>query len=204
MIDLACSIPPSITLAISGGVDSMSLLDFAIQGRRKVKVIHIDHGTAHAKEARAFVESYCKQINVPCDVHTFPALYDGLDVPEEVWREFRLGVYKQYTSKGEYLATGHHADDNLEWAIMSFVHGNIGKFMKPVDEEHKLLKPFLFTDKEELVSWCERKSVPYITDPTNIGTDNVRARLRSKVIPELLAIHPGMKSSIKNRAMRNV
>jgi tRNA(Ile)-lysidine synthetase-like protein len=195
VIQLATPIPRSIVLAVSGGSDSMSLLSFCQRGRKQIKVIHIDHGTLFAKESRAFVEKYCAKHSLSLDVYEVP---DAIKHTEEAWRDYRLGIYKRYTSVGEFVATGHTNDDLAEWFIMSSLHGK-GCFMKPVDEEHRLLKPFLYTSKEELIAWCLRFDVPFLTDPTNEGTSNARAKLRS-IMPTLLSIHPGFKSSIKNKA----
>ncbi len=195
MIQLACPIPRSIVVAVSGGSDSMSLLSFCQRGKKQIKVIHIDHGSKHAKEARAFVESYCAKHSLSLDVYEVP---EAIKHTEEAWRDYRLGVYKKYTSAGGYVATGHTADDLIEWYLMTALHGQ-SKFMLPVDEEHKLIKPFLYTEKDELIAWCRKFEVPYVIDPTNFGDGNTRAKLRS-IMPVLLSIHPGFKTSIKNKA----
>lgn len=200
MIHLATKLPIKFNIAVSGGPDSMALLDFAIQGRRQVNVIHIDHGTKFSKSAREFVEAYCVKHNIPYQTHVYNDY--GMPANEEVWRNFRLDVYKQYTNKGEYVATAHHLDDLIEWGLLTFIHGK-ANYMKPLDKEHKLIKPFLYTEKEVLVDWCKRKEVPYLTDPTNVGDSNARAKMRASIIPVLLDIYPGMKTSMMNAAKWN-
>lgn len=198
MLQLASKIPRSIVVAVSGGPDSMALLSFCMRGRKDITVLHVDHKTEHAKEARVFVEKFCKDNALKLVIGDIVNV-EGHN--ENAWREQRLGFYKTLaTNQGLYVATAHHLDDLVEWYLLSAIHGK-PNFMKPADEEYKLIKPFLFTEKEDLISWCDRFDVPYVIDPTNIGNDNSRAILRSSVIPTLLKIHPGMKTSIKNKAL---
>lgn len=195
MIQLATPIPRRVVVAASGGPDSQALLSFCQRGKKDITVLHIDHGTTHGKEARAHIEKYCADHSLPLVIREAPT---HTKHSENVWREFRLECYREFTSKGTYVATGAHFGDLLEWFLLTTIHGK-PKFMKAVDEEHKLLKPFLLTEKEELVKWCEKFNVPYVNDPTNIGQDNARAKLRADVIPALLSIHAGMKTSIRNK-----
>lgn len=195
MLQLACKIPRSICIAVSGGPDSMALLSFAQRGRKDITVLHVDHKTEHAKDARTFVEGYCCKHNLNLVVREIVGAVDG----ELAYREQRLGFYREFTSKGLYVATAHHANDLVEWYLLTSIHGK-EKFMLPVDETHKLLKPFLYTPKSELIAWCHKFDVPFVIDPTNFGEDNSRAVLRAQVIPALLSIHPGMITTITNKA----
>lgn len=200
MIHLACSVPRDIVLAVSGGPDSMALLDFCIRGKKNITVIHIDHGTFFAQQSREFVSNYCVNRNLKLDIYKVSS---NINPTEESWRNFRLGVYKNYTMQGKTIATGHHLDDFVEWYLLTAIHGK-ANFMRPSDNEYGLIKPFLYTHKETLLQWCAKKSVPYLIDPTNIGGDNARAKLRMHVIPTLLQIHPGLKQSISNKARKGI
>lgn len=195
MIHLACSIPNEIVVAVSGGPDSMALLDFCVAGRKDVTALYVHHGTHHASEAREVVGEYC----VPRGIRMLTRYVSPLvETTEEGWRGERLRIYREFTSQGKRVATAHHVDDAVEWWLMSALHGS-PKLMKPVDEEHGLLKPFLTTPKAELVDWCKRKGVVFIEDPTNKGSSNTRAVLRTSVMPHLLQIHPGLRSTIAGK-----
>ena len=61
MIRLSCKIPKKVTLACSGGRDSMSALEFLIKGSRDVTVAYYNHGTSHGHDAQEFLESFCKE-----------------------------------------------------------------------------------------------------------------------------------------------
>ena len=59
MIKLQGKLPRKISVAVSGGVDSMVALDF-LKRNHVVNVLHYNHGTGHSDEAEAFVTRYCK------------------------------------------------------------------------------------------------------------------------------------------------
>lgn len=196
MIKLACKIPRKIVIAVSGGPDSMALLNFCFRGRKDLTALHIDHKTKHAKDARKLVEDYCKQNNIPLVVNEVSTIEHN----ELVWRNERLRFYHNFTKNGVTVATAHHLGDVAEWYLFTALHGD-PKFMSAVDEEHKLIKPFLFTAKQELIDWCHKFEVPYVIDPTNEGEGNARAIMRG-IMPELLKVHSGFHSSIRNKMMK--
>lgn len=196
MFHLACKIPAEIVVAVSGGPDSQALLSFCQQGRRKITVLHVDHKTPHAVDARTLVESYCQKHHLNLVVREV----SGNSWSELEWRNERLQFYKEFTSRGLYVATGHQCDDLIEWYLFTAIHGK-AQYMTSIDEEHKLIKPFLYTEKSKLIEWCKTHDVPYIIDPTNEFGSNARAILRREVIPALLKVHPGLKTSIKNKGL---
>lgn len=199
MIRLACNIPHKVVIAYSAGPDSSALLSFAIAGRKNVIPLFVDHGTEFSKVSLDIAKKYCQDNNLELIVrHAKPESRTELE-----WRNDRLEIYKEFTGKGLFVATGATLDDAMEWYLLSALHGN-PKLMAPVDVEHKLIKPFLFAEKVELLSWCHRKNIQYAIDPTNIGEYNSRALLRSEAIPALLKIHPGFKSTIKNKLLETL
>lgn len=193
MINLACPIPHKIVIAVSGGPDSMALLDFCRRGRKDITILHINHGTQHAKEAHSLVYKYAQENKIDLVVR----YTDNVKHTENDWRNYRLEVYRGFTQQELYVATGHQLDDLVEWYLLGALHGK-PKFMVP-GSPHRLIKPFLYTEKKTLVDWCNTNNVPYVNDPTNIGNSNARAILRS-IMPQLLKIHPGLKTSIGNKA----
>jgi tRNA(Ile)-lysidine synthase TilS/MesJ len=61
MIKLLGKIPNTVTLACSGGPDSMAALDFLMRGRKRVKVAHFDHGTEHGSKARKILAEFKRE-----------------------------------------------------------------------------------------------------------------------------------------------
>lgn len=201
MIRLACAIPTKITIAVSGGPDSQSLLSFCYNGRKDIVALHVNHRTQHSQDAQNLVSEYCREKKISLAIRYIPEETIGTELE---WRNARLNIYREFTKNGGFVATGHHSGDLIEWFLLSSIHGE-GKLMKPIDNEYNLIKPFLLTEKKVLTDWCVANKVPYIIDPTNFKSEsNCRARLRQEVIPSLLKIHPGMATSIKNKLIKSI
>ena len=60
MIRIIGKIPHKVTIACSGGIDSMVFTHFLLQGKRNVDLAYFDHDTAHSKKAQKFVEEYAE------------------------------------------------------------------------------------------------------------------------------------------------
>ena len=61
MIRIIGQIPKNVTIACSGGIDSMVFTHFLLQGRRNVNLAYFNHDTQHSHKAQKFVENYAKQ-----------------------------------------------------------------------------------------------------------------------------------------------
>lgn len=186
MIRLLGSIPREVTIAASGGVDSMAALAF-LSNNHKVSAAFFDHGTATSSQALPVVEEFCKQRGITLKVgkisnQTKPT---GLS-PEEWWRQSR---YAWLDSLDTPVVTAHHLDDCVETYLWSAMHGT----PKVVPYRRNLvIRPFLLTRKFELVEWAERHSVPWIDDFSNKDTKYMRNYVREHIVPHALEVNPGL------------
>lgn len=191
MIKILGKIPKEIVLACSGGPDSMAVLDFLSRSRRKIKVLHFDHGTEHASSARALVEDYCESNGI------FYITHEILETPpkgeslEAWWRNRRYDVINLLE---DTIVTGHNLNDVAEWWLFTSLRGN--PRLMPY-QSLNVIKPFILTEKETLQSWCDNHDVPYIIDPTNLGDRFARSKIRKNIIPHALDICPGFLGTIK-------
>ena len=96
--------------------------------------------------------------------------------------------------------TCHHLNDVAEWWIFSSLNGS-GKLIPY--ENGDVIRPFLTTPKESLVSWCKRKSVPFVTDPGNKNLRFARSRIRNQIMPEALKINPGLLKVLKKKLINS-
>lgn len=191
MIRLACKIPKNVTLACSGGKDSMSALSFLLKGKRNVTVAYYNHGTPHGHEAHKFVETECHRLGLD-----FVSAV-CLDAPpkklskEEFWRDKRYDFLKQV--KGPII-TAHHLEDAVEWWIFSSLRGK-PSLMPVTRESPEVLRPFLLSSKERLHRHLD---LNYIQDPSNKNTKFSRNYIRHELQPMCLNVNPGLLTTIKN------
>ena len=190
-----------VKVAVSGGPDSMAILDFLIRGKRDVTAVHFDHGTEHGAEARAFVEDYCERNNVPLIVGEANRAKLSNESPEEYWRNIRYDFFYSILNKvnGGTIITGHTLDDQVENWIFTSLHGN--PMLIPYYRSPGIIRPFITTTKAELLSWCERKKVPYVTDPGNTDSKYMRSLIRKEIVPQALRVNPGLYKVIRKKIL---
>lgn len=193
MIRILGKIPTRVTLACSGGIDSMAVLDFLLRGKKKVSVAYFNHGTEHGDIAEKFVRSYCKDKNIPFTSGFISRERNNDESPEEHWRNER---YKFFNSLSGKIVTAHHLDDVIEWWVFTSLHGD--PRLMP-SSNGKIIRPFLSTKKEDLLNWSRRKSVPFVYDPSNSEVRYSRNRIRHNIIPQMMEINPGLSKVIRKK-----
>ena len=197
MIKLITPLPRQVSVAVSGGPDSMAALDFICRGGRDVQVLHFDHGTPHAAVARAFLESHCMARGLSLVVSGLQREKGPKESLEEYWRSERIRFFKEQSGHGP-IVTAHHLDDAVEWWIFTSLHG--APRMMPVENhESGVIRPFLAIEKSELVDWCEKKGVPFVEDPSNSSRDYMRNRIRHDIMPHALQVNPGLKKVVRKK-----
>ena len=176
-------------LACSGGVDSMAILDFLINGRYNPHVLYFNHNTEHGDEAEEFITNYCKEKRLKLTIGRTDL--KPTSNKEKIWSDLR---YEFFTKFDFPIMTCHHLDDVVETYIFSMLRGF--QSVIPYRREN-VIRPFLLNEKSEFENWCKRKNVPFIQDESNFSVDHSRNRIRHKIVPEALIVNPGLKTVVK-------
>ena len=197
MIHVQGRIPNHVSVACSGGPDSMAILDFCNKNRSSVSALFIDHGTEASKEGEEVVRHYCKRTNVPFysyAIQTKRALGKSL---EQFWRDER---YILFHSAPTYVITGHHLDDCVdEYLMNTLVRGKISTI--PFRNKN-VIRPFRLTSKERLLQWCLVNSISFVDDQSNYDTENfLRPRIRNTKYDIEKNINPGIKKIVKKMVL---
>jgi tRNA(Ile)-lysidine synthase len=191
MIKLLVPLPKQITIACSGGVDSMAAVDF-LSRKHDVTVAFYHHGTKTSDEAMEFVAKYCTDKNIPVMYGMIHEKFKPKDKSlEEHWREYR---YKFLENCGNTVVTAHHLDDSVETYLWGCLHGTA---KVPEIVRGNVVRPFLTTPKQKLIDWCVRKNVPWIEDKSNNNTEFTRNYIRKELMPHALTVNPGLHKVIK-------
>lgn len=197
MIRFLGELPRDITVACSGGIDSMVVLDFLRTGKRKVKVAYFNHGTDFSNEMEPKVENFCRRNGIGF-IKGDP--YRGRDKKESLEEYWRNARYKFLLSIEGLVITAHHLDDVVETYLFTSIHGT----PKTIPYRYKnIIRPFLITPKSEFISWAERKGVEYWDDPSNDNTSFARNRIRHNIMPEVLKINPGIHKVVKKLVLKD-
>jgi tRNA(Ile)-lysidine synthetase-like protein len=175
--------PGSYVLAVSGGLDSMVLLDLlARQPGLKLTVAHYDHGIREdSAKDRLLVQETARR-------HGLPFVYDqgnlGATASEAAARDARYAfLYKvQKMVDANAVITAHHQDDLLETAVINILRGTGRRGLSSLKSGH-VLRPLLHLDKQTLIGYAKQRNIGWREDSTNADTKYLRNYVRQKLLP---------------------
>ena len=193
MIRYLDNLPTQCALAFSGGVDSVAIADFLLNGKRDVKLAFFHHGTLTSARAHEFVTSFARERGVELVVGRISHEKPKEKSLEEFWRDERQDFFRSFERT---VITAHHLDDAIETWIFTSLHGN--PRVIPI-RNGNVFHPFLITRKHELKSWCERRSLTWIEDQSNNDTRFMRNLIRHEIMPNALKVNPGLHKVIKRK-----
>lgn len=194
MIRIIGKIPSTVTVACSGGIDSMVVVNFLLQGRRKVRLAYFNHDTSHSKQAQEFVEKYANKNNLDLFVGRVRGT-KGKRSMEEFWRDERYSFFNRIDTN--FLITCHHLDDVVETWVMSAMHGNCK--LIPYQRSENIYRPFLMTSKKTIKDYADKKKLEWVEDPSNARTEYIRNHVRHSMMPGILKINPGIRTMIRKK-----
>jgi tRNA(Ile)-lysidine synthase len=180
-------------VAFSGGVDSVAVTDFLLNGKRDVSLAFFHHGTPTSDQVLPFVESFARERGLRLDVGRLTQDRPPRESLEEFWRNQR---YSFLDSFSDPVVTAHHLDDAVETWIFSSLHGD--SKLIPY-RRGNIVRPFLVSPKDELRSWATRRSLKWMDDSSNDDTRFVRNRIRKEIVPQALIVNPGLRTVLRKK-----
>lgn len=185
-------IPKDCYLACSGGIDSMMLLNFLLQGRRNVTLLYFNHNTEHGNKAEEFLKKFSKDNNV----NLITGKYTGNLTTEDSWRKARYEFLDKFQDK--LICTAHHLNDNIETYLFSTIKGT-PKFIPY--SRNNIIRPLLLVSKSAILDYSVKYNLKWIDDPSNDEAFYSRNKLRNNVIPLLKEINPGLEKVFLNKCI---
>lgn len=195
-----------VLLAVSGGVDSVVMLDLFDSVRDEfnlqIGVATLNHKLRkEAQEEVKFVEKLCRDRGLDFFTEEADVLQYSKEHKlsiEEAARILRYGflidVSDNYCYK--YIATAHNSNDLLETMILRLIKGT-GPYglvgMNLVNG--RFIRPLLFFKREEIEKYARHKDLPFVTDTSNYDIKYNRNFIRHKVIPLLKEINPSVEDA---------
>lgn len=171
-----------ILCAVSGGPDSLALL-LLLQQTRPDRIIAatVDHRLRpeSAQEAQ-YVQRICQEIGVP-HIILSPAEKISGNV-QSAARAARYALLKQAAKQHDcaYIATAHHADDQLETILMRLARGSGVDGLSGIRSKNgNTLRPLLGFSKDDLIDICAKTGLVPISDPSNENIDFERVAMRN-------------------------
>ena len=202
----------TLIVALSGGMDSMCLLDifYKLQSefRYNLEAIHIHHGIRGIEADRdlRFVKKYCQSINIKIKVHKVdaPQFAENNKLSlEEGSRKLRYKIFKEeidsLKSKGinAYILVAHHKNDQVETIIHNILRGSGTKGLIGMNYKNNyILRPLLDYSKKDIENYIKSYNIPYVTDSTNMDTNYTRNYIRIELVDKLYKINENAANHI--------
>ena len=181
----------SMTIALSGGIDSVVLLDLLHQLQKTqnftLKASHVHHGLSkNADKWVKFCEKLCTKLSIPLDVN-----YVKLPQKKSLGIEGearQLRYEKLLQSQTDLVVLAHHEDDQAETFLLQLIRGAGVKGLSSMayfDATRRLWRPLLNTSRFDIESYAKKHKLKWIEDESNQNIDFDRNFIRSKVLPIL-------------------
>lgn len=189
-----------VTVALSGGADSVALLKILLSLGYDVSALHVNHNLRGEESDgdEAFCRELCEKLSVPIEVVSVDvkgyAKEKGVST-ETAARELRYEAL--YKADGDVVATAHTMSDNVETVIFNLLRGSAlsglcGIPLKIEKGGKVFVRPIMCLSREE----TEKTAGEYVTDSTNNEDDAARNRIRHHVIPLLKRENPSLEESV--------
>jgi tRNA(Ile)-lysidine synthase len=181
----------SMTVALSGGVDSVVLLHLLHQLQKRqnftLKASHVHHGLSkNADKWVKFCEKLCTKLSIPLDVN-----YVKLPQKKSLGIEGearQLRYEKLLQSQTDLVVLAHHEDDQAETFLLQLIRGAGVKGLSSMahfDATRRLWRPLLNASRIDIESYAKKHQLKWIEDESNQNIDFDRNFIRSKVLPIL-------------------
>ncbi|MGX7593093.1 tRNA lysidine(34) synthetase TilS [Candidatus Karelsulcia muelleri] len=189
-------------IAVSGGVDSLVLLDLFFRIKDlKIEVLHCNFKLrgAESEEAENLIKTICKKHKII--LHTKSFNLRKKSSKQIFARKLRYLWFKKMlkTNYFNYIALGHHLNDSIETIFLNLIRGTGIKGIKGIGFKKKyLIRPLLDFTKTEILSYAKNKKISWIEDSSNINEKFLRNKIR-KILNKLLnnEAYLGIKTSVQ-------
>ena len=200
-----------LLVAVSGGVDSMVLLDLLMKGGFDVGVAHCNFQLRgnDSEQDQQFVEQYATKHDLPYFKKSFDTAKtaSGQQISIQMAaRELRYEWFFALLSQHafDYLLTAHHLNDSAETMLINLTRGSSIHGLKGIDfKNDRVRRPLLSFSKKELRGYAEERGIWWREDSSNQEDKYVRNAIRHRVIPELQELNPSFLKQIEQLSEKN-
>jgi len=201
-----------IGVAVSGGVDSVVLLDIlaslSAELHITLMVLHLNHGMrgAEARRDQRFVQALSKQYALPYvdkEVDVPRYIEEQSLSPQAAARELRYLFFEEAMGKHDLdkVAVGQIADDQAETVLMRLLRGGGTRGLKGIPPARgSYIRPLIEVWREELLAYARHKEISFVQDSSNLKDDYLRNRVRHELLPALREYNPSIKERLLHLA----
>ena len=196
-----------ILLAVSGGMDSMAMVQLFRNANIQIGIAHVNHNLRgeESQQDEDFIKNYCEAYRLPFFVTSIdPKTFERQNMHEKA-RQIRYDFFEKIKTAHnyQYVATAHHQDDIVETFFMNLSRGSGLKGLSSIPSKRQhIIRPLLFATKEEISDYVPPENIPYHEDSSNASDKYLRNSIRHHILPAIYDIDPrarqGIPQSIAN------
>ena len=185
-----------LLLAVSGGLDSMVLLDAAarVVNRGDLRVATYDHATGpHAARAVKLVLRRCRDLGIMC----VSGRAAKAGTRESEWRAARWTFLRGEAERsGSTIVTAHTLDDQIETVFIRVLRGAGARGLAGLYAESDIVRPFLALARDCIARHAARFAVTWVDDPSNFSRLHLRNRIRHDLLPAIVRLRPDFPAQL--------
>ncbi len=202
-----------LILAVSGGVDSIVLTDLCARSGFSFSVAHCNFQLRNEESERdaIFVRTIAERYGVSMYEKRFDTARYATEHKvgiQEAARSLRYEWFaqlidEQHAAGQAFLLTAHHADDNIETAVMNFFRGTGLKGLRGIPAARdRMRRPLLGFWKEELTTYATEHGLSWVEDASNASSKYSRNFFRNELIPAAAKVYPQVKENLRSNIER--
>ena len=192
-----------VLVLLSGGRDSVCLLDLAVRIAGDVEALHVDYGLRESSAGdAAFCAELCERLGVELHVRR-PRRPEGTDPTSsgstgnlQAWARDQRYAEAAHLSRGD-IAAGHTATDQVE-TVLYRLAASPGRraLLGMAAREGRLVRPLLGVSREQTAAHCEARGLAWREDASNEARAFARNRVRHELLPALRSLHPAAEANV--------
>ena len=188
-------------IGVSGGLDSMALLDLSFKTGLKISVAHVNYqlrGSENNREIK-IIEEYCQERKINLFIKT-----TEINKNKNLQNEARIVRYQFFNElinqEGlDYIITAHHQNDNHETFLFNAFRGNGINSLKGIQKINTIiLRPGLEFSKKELEEYAQLNTINFNIDSSNLTSKYDRNFIRNKLLKLVSTQFPNYGKALSN------
>ena len=199
-------------LAVSGGMDSMVLLNLCHQAGFNISVAHCNfnlRGEESDADAK-FVKDTCSRLKIPYfekhfDTKSYASTH-GIST-QMAARDLRYAWFNELLKEQnlDQLAVAHHAQDNLETVLLNLARGtSISGLRGMLPKSGDIIRPLLGFERDEIENFAKQEGIEWREDSSNASDNYKRNYLRHQIIPAFTELNAGFYTTFQNTLEKNL
>ena len=197
-------------LAVSGGVDSVSLVDLCLKLKLNFGISHCNFSLRGAESDAD--EVFVRELATDLDIPVFITRFRTKEKAEEMGvstqmaaRKLRYDWFEEIAAKHGYshIVTAHHLDDQIETFFINLLRGTglNGLHGIPV-KKGKIVRPLLFATSQQIRDYAAENNLSWHEDSSNVTDKYLRNKIRHQIIPVLTEMNPAFRETMSETFYR--